>query len=218
MTSAFVMPTPLYVRTRDAPGPVVLRPAVDQVRVTLVDIDVVELPDRKIVDEVPVARAVVREVQPAVVAEHHVLAHRSGRSRARDGPRGCGRRWCRSVNVFPPSIDLCMLRAQQPDAIRVRRIDANLASSTSAAGCAMPVAATCEPRSSDRKTPPLSTLDHRVDDVAAAMARSRSRCARDRPPAARSVSRSHVSPPSRERHRAAARYRRQRNRTPRRWR
>ena len=58
---------------RDAPCPVVLCAAVHEVRVATIHIDIVELCDGKIVDKVPVPGAIVREVQPTIVAQHHVI-------------------------------------------------------------------------------------------------------------------------------------------------
>ena len=71
----------LPARARDAarvgriahPARVVLQPAVDAIRVAVVDAHVIELRDRQIVALPPSVAAVVRDPQPAVVAREHVL-------------------------------------------------------------------------------------------------------------------------------------------------
>src|SRR5262245_9876655 len=57
---------------RPAPGTVVLQAAHHPVRLSEADCDVIKLPQRRRVDVVPVAAAVVTGIKPAVTANEHV--------------------------------------------------------------------------------------------------------------------------------------------------
>src|SRR4051812_10201251 len=111
---------------RYAPRPVVLRAAINPVRIAPVDGDVVELTDGQVVDEVPVARAVVGEVQTAVVAEHHVVGmpRIDPESMMIDMDPLVRRIAAERLAAIHRYEERC---AEQPDAIRMLRVDAYLA-------------------------------------------------------------------------------------------
>ena len=110
---------------RRAPAPVVLKAAVDHVRGAHVVADLVELPQRDGVHEVPAPAPVPRNVDPPVVPEHHVV--RVGGIDPQGvmihvdplDPVGC---------EGPPAVlGVVHLGPQDPDALVVVGVDADLA-------------------------------------------------------------------------------------------
>src|SRR5262249_33693725 len=57
-----------------APGPIVLQSAVDAIGMPCVNRNVIELPDRRRVQIIPVLHAVVGGIESAVAADNHVPA------------------------------------------------------------------------------------------------------------------------------------------------
>src|SRR5205823_1383279 len=88
---------------RPAPTAIVLKAAVNVVRLLVVNGDVVELPDRNVIKVIPVRGAIVANVETAITADDHVPAvlgsiHSACRSPCTSGlPSG--------LNVLPLSCD-----------------------------------------------------------------------------------------------------------------